>query len=285
MNTLEHRLVATNGIRMHCVIGGSGPPLYLLHGWPQTWLEWREIAGRFLDQFTVVMPDLRGFGDSERPVTGYDVLTQAGDLAGIAESLGHDRIAVAAHDLGGPVAYALAASRRDLVATLVLFEAPLFGIGGEGIPDYARDLWHFPFHATRDLAESLIAGRERLYVEHFFTEFAYDRGAFDSNTVEDYARLLARPGALRGGLEHYRAIEVSTEQIRTLAKHPLDIPVFGYGGSHSLGTSVLKSVERVAARAGGGVIEMCGHWVCEERPDEVVRIITHALNAAEGLGR
>lgn len=285
VKALHHRVVATNGIRMHFVTGGQGPPVYLLHGWPQTWLEWRDIAERFVDAYAVVLPDLRGFGDSERPPAGYDVVTQAGDIAGLADSLGHERIVVAAHDLGGPVAYALAALRPDLVAGLVLFEAPLFGIDGPGIPDYARDLWHFPFHAARDLAEALIAGRELLYVEHFFTEFAYDKGAFAPELVREYARQLARPGALRGGLEHYRAIDASTAQIRKLAERPLSIPVFGFGGSHSLGAAVHASVKHVAADARGGVIEMCGHWVCEERPDEVERHVRSALNASQEHAR
>lgn len=285
VTALHHRVVETNGIRMHAVTGGHGPPLYMLHGWPQTWLEWRDIAARFMDSYTVVLPDLRGFGDSERPTAGYDVATQAVDIAGVADSLGHDGLVVAAHDLGGPVAYALAALRPDLVAGLVLFEAPLFGIGGPGIPDYARDLWHVPFHAARDLAEALIAGRELLYVEHFFTEFAYDKAAFAPELVREYARQLARPGALRGGLEHYRAIETSAAQIRKLAERPLSIPVFGFGGSHSLGAAVHESVKRVAHDAGGGIIDMCGHWVCEERPDDVERHIRAAIAATKGRVR
>lgn len=285
VTTLHHRLAETNGIRLHFVTGGQGPPLYLLHGWPQTWLEWRHIAQRLMGSYTVVLPDLRGFGDSERPPAGYDVATQARDIAGLADSLGHRRIVVAAHDLGGPVAYALAALRSDLVVGLALFEAPLFGIEGPGIPDYSRDLWHFPFHATRDLAESLIAGREALYVEHFFTEFAYDKGAFSPELVAEYARQLARPGALRGGLEHYRAIGASAAQIRTFAERPLSVPVFGFGGSHSLGAAVHASVARVALDARGGVIDRCGHWVCEERPDEVERHIRAAIAASEEHAR
>lgn len=270
---LRHELAFVNDIRLHYVIAGNGPPVYLLHGWPQSWLEWEPFIESLAEGHTVVVPDLRGFGDSDKPATGYDLATQADDLAGLAALLLHDQIAVVAHDLGGPVAYATAASTPGLVKGLLLFEAPLFGVRGEGIPDFERDYWHFGFHACPDLAEALIVGNEDVYLQHFFSEFSYRKDAFAPQLVERFSDQMRRPGALRGGLAHYRSIKQSRRQMEQWMTKKLAIPVGGFGGSHSLADAVLRSVEQISAHPFGGTIESCGHWVCEERPEVVLQQI------------
>lgn len=274
---LYHELAYVNDIRLHYVIAGSGPPIYLLHGWPQAWFEWEPFIESLAKGHTVVALDLRGFGDSEKPETGYDLATQARDVAGLAASLSHAQIALVAHDLGGPVAYATAATTPGLVCGLLLFEAPLFGVSTGGVPDYERDYWHFGFHASTDLAEAMIAGKEAPYLEHFFSEFSYRKDVFPPRFVERFSNQLKRPGALRGGLAHYRSIKQSRGQMQRWMTKKLGIPVGGFGGSHSLGDAVFRSVEQISELPFGGTIEKCGHWVCEERPEVVIEQIERLL--------
>ncbi len=263
----RHELAWVNNIRIHYVIAGSGPPIYLLHGWPQCWFEWEPFIDFLANRFTVVVPDLRGFGDSEKPPTGYDLATQAVDIGSLALSLSHKRIAIVGHDVGGPVAYAVAATQPELVAGLLLFEAPLYGLQTQGVPQFETDYWHFGFHACRDLPEVLIAGKEQAYLEFFFSEFSYRRDAFSRELIDRFSQTLMRPGGLRASLEHYRSIDVSRRQMKAWLTSKLDIPVGGFGGSHSLADAVQKSVEAISNHPFGGVIPLCGHWVCEERPD------------------
>lgn len=267
---IRHELTAVNGIRMHFVTAGQGPALYLLHGWPQDWFEWEPFLEPLAKNHTLVVPDLRGFGESEKPVGGYDLETQSRDIIELAKSLSHDRIVLIAHDLGGPVAYAVAASHPSLVAGVLLFEAPIFGIVHPAVPDFERDLWHFGLHACRDLAESLISGNEEIYLSHFFREFSYRKDAFSESLMDRFVRVIKRPGALRGGLEHYRSIPQSKAQIQRWMTNRLDIPIGGFGGSHSLGNSVYESAKLLSHHGFGGTIDRCGHWVCEERPDYVL---------------
>lgn len=278
MIQLRHELASVNNIRLHYVIAGSGPPVYLLHGWPQAWFEWEPFIEPLAEKHTVVVPDLRGFGDSDKPASGYDLGTLASDLVCLAAHLSHERIVIVAHDLGGPVAYATAASSPGLVRGLLLFEAPLYGVNAVGVPDYERDYWHFGFHAScPDLAEALIVGKEDVYLQHFFTEFSYRKDAFSPQLVERFLNQLKRPGALRGGFAHYRAIKESRSQMKQWMTQKLAIPVGGFGGAHSLALAVLRSVERISEQPFGGVIESCGHWVCEESPKVVLNQIERLL--------
>jgi pimeloyl-ACP methyl ester carboxylesterase len=164
-----HETALVNGVRIHYVIGGSGEPVVLLHGFPLTWYYWRKIMPTLAQRYTVIAPDLRGLGDSSKPSSGYDPQTLAEDIHQLVRQLGFQRILLVGHDWGGPVAYAYAyaAANRDEVQKLVILEAviPVFGQGQQGVlPNTGQAPWHFSFHQVPDVPEALTAGRERLYI-------------------------------------------------------------------------------------------------------------------------
>src|SRR5919106_896525 len=167
-----HHTARVNGFRMHYVIAGSGYPLVFLHGWPQSWYEWRKIIPPLAERFTVIAPDLRGLGDSEHPMTGYDKRTLASDVHALMQSLGCQKIGLAGHDWGGPVAFYLAYDQPDMVERLMVLDTiPGFGRTGDKMDlQLARRFWHVFFHAgIPDLAERLVSANVRAYLSHFYT--------------------------------------------------------------------------------------------------------------------
>ena len=270
---VTHQTAMVNGIRLHFAMAGSGDPVVLLHGWPQTWYEWRRVMAALAVSYTVFAPDLRGFGDSDKPTEGYDKRTVAEDVYQLARHLGLGPIHLVGHDIGAMVSYAYAAAQPDGVRKLVLAEGGLPGLGLEEIFDTARypQYWHFGFFRAPGVAESLIAGRERPFISHFIRQFAYDPTGVSEEDLDEYARRLAAPGALRGGLEHYRAFPVDAEHNREHARTKLPMPVLAVGGETSMGAGAEQMVRPLARHVRGLVIERSGHWVADEQPDVLAR--------------
>ncbi|MET8771599.1 alpha/beta fold hydrolase [Streptomyces sp. NPDC004658] len=161
------RLIRADGIRQHAVIGGDGPPLLLVHGWPQNWYAWRLIMPELARYYTVVAVDQRGTGLTDKPSDGYDTGTLAGDLTALMETLGYDRFAVVGHDTGMPIGYALAADHPHRVDRLAVAEAVIPGVTPSppllGTSQSNNMLWHFPFNRLEHVNELLVAGRENIY--------------------------------------------------------------------------------------------------------------------------
>ena len=147
-----HHKTTVNGIQLHYVIGGEkGDLIVLLHGWPQTWYEWRNIIPQLIaNNFTVIAPDMRGLGDSEKPQTGYDKKTIAEDIYQLVKKLGYSKIYLVAHDWGGPVAYSYAAAHPQDVNKMVILDTSVPGFGLEKAENFSKRIWHFSFHAVRD---------------------------------------------------------------------------------------------------------------------------------------
>ncbi|WP_372719445.1 alpha/beta fold hydrolase [Immundisolibacter sp.] len=266
--SIEHHTAELPAVRLHYLLAGHGPALLLLHGWPQSSHEWRLLIPELAKRYRVIAPDLRGLGDSGRPVGGYDKMTIAGDLRVLLrDKLGITQTAVVGHDWGGAVAYALAAQDRALVTRLAILDMLLPGVELPGLgPDALSRYWHFGFHGVRDLPEMLVAGRERAYISWFFQNFAYNPRAITEADVDEYARCLAQPGALRAGFEYYRAAGQDAVDFAATARERLAIPVLALGGERSIGAAVRLCMEQVANDVRGGVIERCGHWIAEEQP-------------------
>ena len=146
------RFAQLNGIRMHYVVAGSGPPLVLLHGWPQTWAAWRGTIAALSDRFTIIAPDLRGLGLSERTVSGYDKRTIAEDIRALIDHEAGGRAGVVGHDMGGKAAYVLAHLHPDRISRLVLADCLLPGT--ENMDPLRGGAWHYGFHMARDIPES-----------------------------------------------------------------------------------------------------------------------------------
>ena len=275
--TVAHHTAQVNGTRLHYVTAGEGPPVMLLHGWPQTWYEWRHVIDLLADQYQVVAPDLRGFGYSGKPASGYDAATMAADLAALADHLGLRDVTVLGHDWGAVFGYVYAATTPSQVRALGIVEMALPGVGimeqAMAPQPQGNFLWHMGFQSVPDLPELLIAGKEKPFLRWFFEHFAYDPSAITAADLEVYVDAITQVGALRAGLAVYQDFFTSADQVAALAKTPLEIPVRAYGGEACLGGATLASVQAVAPAAEGGVIERCGHWAGEERPDVVASIV------------
>jgi pimeloyl-ACP methyl ester carboxylesterase len=275
--TAAHHTAQVNGTRLHYVTAGEGPPVMLLHGWPQTWYEWRHVIDLLADEYQVVAPDLRGFGYSAKPAAGYDAGTMAADLAALADHLGLRDVTVLGHDWGAVFGYVYAAKTPSQVRALGIVEMALPGVGvmeqAMAPQPQGNFLWHMGFQSVPDLPELLIAGKERPYLRWFFEHFAYDPSAITAADLDVYTDAITQVGALRAGLAVYQDFFTTADQVAALAKTPLEIPVRAYGGEACLGGATLASVQAVAPAAEGGVIERCGHWAGEERPDVVASIV------------
>lgn len=261
-----HDTAYVNDLRLHYVTAGEGPVLVLLHGWPQTWFEWRHVIPPLAENYAVVAPDLRGMGDSDTPLEGYDKRTVAADVRALVHHLGHERVVLVGHDWGMPTAYAYAAQYRDEVDALVVLEAGLPGIR----EDEKSQMWHIQFHSVQDLPERLVAGRERLYLSWFYREGAHDPSAIDATARDEYVRCYSAAGGLRGGFEYYRAYDTDADHNREHAADPLEIPVLALGGAASFRSLPIQDMEAVASDVEGEVVDRCGHWIPEERPDYFV---------------
>jgi pimeloyl-ACP methyl ester carboxylesterase len=277
---VEHHYAELGEAMLHYVTAGQGPPVVLLHGWPQTWWEWPHTMAALAPHYTVIAPDLRGLGDSSRPLGGYDKRTVAGDVWRlVSQTLGHQRFRLVGHDWGGPTAFALAADHPDAVQQLAIVDVVIPGCGGDFSQGGRR--WHHQFHITPDLPEALVQGRERLYLRWFYQTFAYFPGAIGEADLDEYVRTYSQPGAMRAGFAYYRAIaedaKANAAQLATGFRLPM--PVLAVGGANSYphargrGREVEESLRRVARDVTGAVIPDCGHFVPEEQPTAFNRLL------------
>ena len=268
-NTLVHQKDIVNNVTLHYVIGEQGDTILLLHGWPETWYEWKHIIPQLIDNnYTVIAPDMRGLGDSEKPQTGYDKKTVAEDIYQLIKKLGYDKIYLVSHDLGGPVAYSYAAAHPENVKKMVILDTLLPGFGDEEATKFSPNgLWHLPFHAVRDLPEKLIEGKEDTYLNWFYDHYSYNQSAITPKDREEYIKQYSKPGALRAGFEYYRAIFEDAQQNKEYAaKQKLDIPILTIGGEAGVGNITISSFQKVANNVTGITLPNTGHFIPEERP-------------------
>lgn len=280
----ESRLVQTDRLRHHVVVGGSGPALLLINGWPQTWYSWRKVMPELAERFTVVAAEPRGMGRSEKPEDGYDLQTLAEDLALLMAHLGHERYAVLGHDVGMWVAYAIAADHPDAVERLAVIEAVIPGISPDPdffAPDAAVErLFHFWFNRLDGLNEELIRGREAVYFGHQFATKVAPGTHLEQHAIDHYIESIAAdPAALRTSFGPYRAIGESMRQNQLRAERALDVPVLAIGGAASLGAAVGTTMRQVARDVTVSVIDDCGHYPAEETPAALLEAIVPFLGA------
>ncbi|MFI8657912.1 alpha/beta fold hydrolase [Priestia megaterium] len=277
----EHQTSIVNNTRLHYVIAGSGDPIVLLHGWPQTWYEWKSIIPTLAQSHTVIVPDLRGAGLSDKPKTGYDKLTLAQDIYALVDQLGFEQISLVGHDIGGMVAFTYAGEYPENVKKLVLLDLMIPGLGLENIMDVANGgMWHFGFQMVHDLPEALITGREHLYLDHFFKTLTYNPASIKEEDVAEYVRHYSVPGALRAGFEYYRSLLEDGKYNQKYKEQKLNMPVLAYGGEFSTGDYLRQSLLPVANHVEGGSIPECGHYIAEEQPEFLIKVLTEFLSAS-----
>lgn len=281
-DTFTSRYVDTADVRLHAVIGGEGPALLLIHGWPQTWYAWRMVMPALAQDFEVIAVDQRGIGLSDKPKDGYDAGTLANDLVALMDALGHERFAVYGTDVGMPIAYALAADHPDRVDRLVVSEAPLPGISPSPPlflpPQLNARLWHLAFNQLpATVNEALVRGREEIF---FGAEFDASAGTkkLPHEAVMYYIDTLASdPEALRGSFEFYRAIPTTAAQNAERKNRRLTMPVLAIGGAESGMEGVEVTMKLVADDVQGVVLPGAAHWVAEQAPEVLLTALTEFL--------
>ncbi len=266
-----------NGVRINYKIGGRGPVVVLLHGYAQTSHMWRPLMPLLATSHTVIAPDLRGIGSSERTRDGYDKKTMAKDVRELVRQLGHEQVKVVGHDIGLMVAYAYAAQYPGEVSKVVLMDAFLPGVGNWQEVWLLRDLWHFHFYGETPLA--LVKGRERTYFEHFWNDFAADK----TKSVPEadrrvYAAAYARDGGMRAGFEVFRNFEQDAKDFAAFSTTKLNMPVLVLTGEKASGTFLIEQAKLVATNVSGTVVKGSGHWLMEEATDQVIPAIVAFLD-------
>jgi pimeloyl-ACP methyl ester carboxylesterase len=270
--------IPANGATLHVRVGGEGPAVVLLHGYGETGDMWSPLAADLARDHRVVVPDLRGLGLSSRPAGGYDKKTQAGDVAGVLDALALDRVDLVTHDIGNMVGFAFAAQHPERVASFVIMDAPVPGVGPWEEVLKNPLLWHFRFGGP-DM-ERLVAGRERIYLDRFWNEFSADPSKFSEGSRRHYAKLYAKPGAMHAGFAQFAAFDQDAVDNRAfLAKRRLAMPMLAVGGEKSFGTTQAFVMRFAADDVTAKVIPDAGHWLMEEQPEATVAAVRSFLDA------
>ena len=266
-NTPASRSAEVDGVKLHYLTAGHGPPLILLHGYAETSRMWRQIIPALAERFLVIAPDLPCIGDSAIPADGLDMKTAAIRVHSLARSLGVAKARVVGHDIGLMVAYAYAAQYPSEVEKLVLMDAFLPGVGQWESVYNDPGLWHFRFNGPTP--EALVQGRERIYFEHFWNDFAADKTrSIPEADRKAYAAAYARPGRMRAGWAYFVSFQQAAKDFAQLSQTRLTMPVLVIGGEKALGEVLGQQTKLVASDVTVVVLKETGHWVLEERPKE-----------------
>jgi len=281
--TIESRYAEANGIKLHYLVAGTGEPVLLLHGYAQTSHMWRPLMAKLAATHTVIAPDLRGFGASAKPESGYEKKILAQDIHALAGSLGHQRVAVVGHDIGLMVAYAYAAQYPSEVDRIVLMDAFLPGVGEWKNVWLLRDLWHFHFYGETPL--KLVAGRERTYFEHFWNDFAADgTRSIPEADRQAYAADYARPGRMRAAWAYFVSFQQAAVDFERFSRTKLAMPVLTVGGEKANGVALAEQGRLVATNSSSLVLAHTGHWIMEESPRETQDALVRFI-AGEKVGQ
>jgi pimeloyl-ACP methyl ester carboxylesterase len=275
-SAFKTRTVQVNGTGIYVRSGGTGPAVVLLHGFGDSGDMWAPVAKALMATHTVVVPDLRGFGLSGHPVSGYTKKNQALDIAGVMDALKVQKADLVTHDIGNMVGYALAAQFPARITKWVVIDAPLPGPD----PIWQAQLsnpkaWHFNFYGPDE--ERLVAGRERIYLDRFYNELSAHPERIDEATRAHYTALLAKPHAVHDAFEQFKAFPQDSIDNRVFAKTKLTMPVLALGGEKSYALVMKTDLDQVATHVQGGVVPDSGHWVMEENPAAVTKLVTEFL--------
>jgi pimeloyl-ACP methyl ester carboxylesterase len=278
-----HYLSEANGITMHYVMGGEGDPVVLLHGWPQTWYEWRHIMPILVkNNYTVIVPDLRGLGDTSKPSTGYDGITTANDIYQLVSNMGFNATYLVGHDIGAQTAYSYAVAHPNNVSKLAVVD---FIFPGSLYEELITEPWWFAFHRTLDLPEALVAGNEREYLSWFYRQLAYNPYSISEEDIDEYVRHYSAPGGMRSGFEYFRAFSSDSIQNNETSRFDLTVPVLAVSGelSHVVKANMIEnptmeSTRRLASNVTGVVMPFSGHWIPEEQPILLTDLLVKFFN-------
>ena len=276
--------IAVNSTKLHYRFAGEGAPVVLLHGVPKTGYHWRHLLPHLSAEYTVIVPDLRGLGDSDHPAGGYDSATMSDDIAELMQKLGHDTYSVVGEDWGAVIGYHVAARHADRVRALVFAEALFPGFGFEQhtalTPENVSGLflWHLGFYFQPDIPEMLISGHERELITYMIKNERMFPDTATPDALEEYIRCYSMPGGIRSMLAIYRAMLVDAEQNRQASRTMLEMPVLALGGDAFIAERNEKQMKQFARNVRGHVFH-AGHDLAEEVPDEMAAVVLRFLNA------
>jgi pimeloyl-ACP methyl ester carboxylesterase len=273
---IASRTAEINGLKLHYLTAGKGPAVILLHGYAEDSLMWKPIIPLLAQRFTVIAPDLPGIGDSAIPADGLNMTTAASRMHALARSLGVEKARVVGHDIGLMVAYAYAAQFPQEVEKLVVMDAFLPGVGQWEAIYNNPGFWHFRFNGPTP--EELVRGRERIYFEHYWNNFAADKTrSIPEADRKAYTAAYARPGRIRAGWAYFVSFIQASKDFAQFAQTKLTMPVLAIGGEKSLGDALGQQMKLVATDVTVVVLKDTGHWLMEERPKETTDALVKFL--------
>ena len=275
---VESKFAEANGVQLHYLVTGDGDPVLLLHGFGQSSHMWRPLMRELAKNHTVIAADLRGAGQSDAPPEGYAKSSMARDMRALMTGLGYGEVSLVGHDIGMMVAYAYAAQFPGEVRRIVLLEAMLPGVG-EWQRAWPRDQWHLQFYGKTP--EALVQGRERIYLEHFWNDFAADPAkSIPEADRKVYAAEYARPNHVHAGMEWFRMLDADAKEFHEYAAKPLTMPMLVLTGEKGSGEVLIKQAQLIDTDVQGAVVPGAGHWLMEEAPGFVIPKVVDFLGRA-----
>jgi len=272
----QSKMADVNHVQIHYLISGKGDPIVLLHGYAETSRMWLPLMKELEKTHTVIAPDLRGAGESSTPADGYTKAVMARDIHALVASLGYKNVEIVGHDIGLMVAYAYAAQYPTEASKIALMDAFLPGVGDWTHVWLMRDLWHFHFYGETPLA--LVKGRERIYLEHFWNDFAAHRhhSVPEADRVF-YAKEYAKPDHMRAGFEYFKAFEQDAKDFTEFSKAPLTVPMLVLSGEKAGGQFLIDQGKMVDTNVEGVIVTGSGHWLMEEAPAQTIPLLVRFL--------
>ena len=275
----QHHFVDTNDIRLHCVTQGQGELVLLLHGFPEFWYSWRYQIPTLARHFKVVVPDLRGYNDSDKPVNGYDLETLGADIRGLIEGLGYARAHIVGHDWGGAIAWYLAQNFPQYLNRLAILNAAhpqRFLNALLSNVDQIRRSWYLFAFQVPGLPEWLIQQNLKDFVRNVFRGQAIRKGSFTAENAEVYQAALEKPGVLAAALNYYRQLLAPQSWLRNWLPQPAPVTVptlILWGKEDSLlSQRLVDGIDQlISAPFQLKFIPRCGHWIQQEAPQTVNR--------------
>lgn len=274
MGNLKQQSITVNNVRLNVWTGGEGKPIVLLHGFPQTAIMWRKITPQLLKKYTVICPDLRGYGDSQKPISGYDNRTMAKDIKALMDELSFSSYSVISHDRGARVAHRLALDFPECVEKLCVLDiVPTHTVFQETDRNLAVGYWHWYFFQLPDVPEMLLNQNPEAIFNFFMHNYSYNTAKVENEAMEEYLRTFKLPGTIRAVLEDYRAAATTDfkhdeESLNQKLTCPTLVLWGQYGKMHEI-FNVLQTWEEKAEIVQGKPLP-CGHFIAEEAPDELL---------------
>ncbi|RIV42291.1 alpha/beta hydrolase [Flagellimonas pelagia] len=266
-SNFQHQMANVNGINLHYVIGGKGEPLVLLHGFGQNWYMWNRLLPELSKHFTVIAPDLRGIGESDKPESGYDKKTMAVDIHEMVKQLGYEKINLVGHDIGMMVAYAYAAQFGNEVKKIALLDALLPGV--EPVwQQLSTTVWHFGFF-SRPVAGEVVAGKEEMFFKDFWTTVTPMKRPFSKDEEDEFIRAYSVKGSTTGSFHWFGDFQKDVIDNHEFMKHKLEMPMLAMGGEYFSAPFLAEHCRLVAEEVTEAKIKGSGHWVVQEQTEQV----------------